>query len=114
MNELSVIIKTRVKELYGTFTAFAAETGLPRSTVSRLINSGPDSIAFATVNYICELLGITHPLYADSTVLDIAERYRQLDEKGRYTVNAVLDAEYNRCAGQADQNNNEDNPEIIQ
>lgn len=32
-----------------------------------------------------------------NTDLDIISKYKKLDEKGKHTVNTVLDMEYNRC-----------------
>ena len=75
---------------------------IPQTTLFSLLKNGIGGTAYETVVKICEELGIglinyNTAIKIDSDVLNMIQKYNFLDEVGAHTVNAVLNAEYERC-----------------
>ncbi len=102
MDMLTELMKTEIKKQYKSVRQFAAQTGIPQTTLASAFKKGIDGTAYATVVKICRVLDIKLPLnnlpmHIDAESLEFLRKLSTLDEIGVHTVKTVLEAEYNRC-----------------
>ena len=102
MDSITLLIKNEIKAQYKSVRKFSEESGIPYSTLSNALSKGVGGTSYDTVVKICQLLDIKQS-YDEDIVLfndkfhDIYSKLTMLDERGIYTVCAVLDVEYARC-----------------
>ena len=106
MDSLTTLIKNEIKAQYKTVSKFSEATGIPYSTLSNALAKGIGGTSYDTVVKICQTLGIKQSHDSDVVLFnnefyDIYSKLTELDEQGVHTVCAILNVEYNRCAGQA-------------
>ncbi len=80
------------------------KVGIPQSTIVSALHNGIGGTSYDTVLKICRKLSINlfeySPLYNTSHKgMSLITAYSQLDEKGRYVVDTILDVELERCGG---------------
>ena len=102
MQNLTELIASEIKKQYRSVRQFSIHMEIPQTTLFSLLKNGIGGTAYETVVKICEELGIGLINYntvikIDSDVLNVIQKYHFLDEVGAHTVNAVLNAEYERC-----------------
>ena len=102
MENLTELIASEIKKQYRSVRRFSIHMGIPQTTLFSILRNGIGGTAYETIVKICSELGIglinyNTAIKIDSAVLNMIQKYNFLDEVGAYTVNAVLDAEYERC-----------------
>lgn len=102
MENLTELISREIKNQYRSVRRFAIHMGIPQTTLFSILKNGIGGTAYDTVVKICSELGIEVINYnsavkIDNEVLGLIQKYNFLDELGSHTVNAVLNAEYERC-----------------
>jgi len=104
MDLLTTAVKNEIRAQYKSVRKFSIEVGIPQSTIVSALHNGIGGTSHDTVLKICRKLGLNlleySPLYNTSEKgMSLISAYSQLDEKGRYTVDAILTAELKRCGG---------------
>ena len=104
MDILTMAIKNEIKAQYRSVRKFSIAVGIPQSTIVSALHNGIGGTSYDTVLKICRKLSINlyeySPLYNTSHKgMSLISAYSQLDEKGRYVVDAILDVELERCGG---------------
>lgn len=104
MDILTMAIKNEIRAQYRSVRKFSLSVGIPQSTIVSALNNGVGGTSYDTVLKICRKLSINlyeySPLYNTSHKgMSLISAYSQLDEKGRYVVDAILDVELKRCGG---------------
>lgn len=102
MEKLTELISNEIKKQYKSVRKFALHMNIPQTTLFSILKNGIGGTAYETVVKICSELGIVLVNYEsavkiDGDILAIIQKYNFLDELGAHTVNAVLNAEYERC-----------------
>lgn len=113
--ELGNRIKNRRLELRLTLKEVAKLVGVASSTIQRYENGSIDNPKLPVLQAIASALNVNPvwlakedaPMEVNINKIEIHEinnenfelinKYNSLDEKGKHTVNTVLDMEYNRC-----------------
>ncbi len=104
MDILTMAIKNEIRAQYRSVRKFSIEVGIPQSTIVSALHNGIGGTSYDTVLKICRKLSINlfgySPLYNTSHKgMSLITAYSQLDEKGRYVVDTILDVELQRCGG---------------
>lgn len=104
MDLLTMAIKNEIKAQYRSVRKFSIAIGIPQSTIVSALHNGVGGTSYDTVLKICRKLSINlyeySPLYNTSHKgMSLITAYSQLDEKGRYVVDAILNVELERCGG---------------
>ena len=104
MDILTMAIKNEIKAQYRSVRKFSIAVGIPQSTIVSALHNGIGGTSYDTVLKICRKLSINlyeySPLYNTSHKgMSLISAYIQLDEKGRYVVDAILNVELERCGG---------------
>ena len=104
MDLLTMAIKNEIRTQYRSVRKFSIAVGIPQSTIVSALHNGIGGTSYDTVLKICRKLSINlfeySPLYNTSHKgMSLITAYSQLDEKGRYVVDAILDVELERCGG---------------
>ena len=104
MDVLTMAIKNEIRAQYKSVRKFSIAVGIPQSTIVSALHNGVGGTSYDTVLKICRKLSINlyeySPLYNTSHKgMSLITAYSQLDEKGRYVVDAILDVELKRCGG---------------
>lgn len=104
MDLLTMAIKNEIREQYKSLRQFAIAIGIPQSTIVSALHNGVGGTSYDTVLKICRKLSINmydySPLYnTNYHGMSIMAAYSQLDEKGRYVIDTLLDIELKRCKG---------------
>lgn len=104
MDALTELIRTEIKRQYKSVRKFAIDMGIAPSTLISALNKGIGGTSFDTVVNICEVLGIKtvlseKPIYLDQNTRTIIEGYNALDERGKHSINMMLQLELMRCSG---------------
>jgi len=102
MDMLTIAVKNAIRIKYRSMKKFSLVVGVPQSTIVSALRNGIGGTSHETVLKICRKLDINileySPLYNTSTKgTSLISAYSQLDEKGRYIVDAILKAELSRC-----------------
>lgn len=102
MENLTELISSEIKKQYRSVRRFAIHMEIPQTTLFSILKNGIGGTAYETVVKICSELGIGLVNYntaikIDGEVLEMVKKYNFLDELGTHTINAVLNAEYERC-----------------
>ena len=102
MDYLTSLIKKEIKQQYKSVRQFSMVIGIPYTTVASALKNGISGTGFATVLRMCKELNINTVYDGDFELAtgessDVAHMFDQLDEIGKHTARAVLQAEYNRC-----------------
>lgn len=102
MDELTSLIKKCSKKKYNSTRVFSEVLGIPQTTIVSALKKGVSGTAFTTVVKMCNSLDIklingVYPAVIDQNAINLIRKISHLDEKGIYTVAAVVDAEYKRC-----------------
>ena len=102
MENLTRLISAEIKKQYRSVRQFAIHMRIPQTTIFSILKNGIGGTAYETVVKICSELGIglinyTTAIKIDNDILKMIRHYNFLDEVGAHTVNAVLNAEYERC-----------------
>lgn len=104
------ILKKLIVQHSPNIKAFSVEAGLPYSTLRSMLERGIGNASVDNVIKVCKALGITIEELEEMNdtninkfeLLDeeisIIKKYRDLDNKGKHTVETVLNMEYNRCS----------------
>jgi transcriptional regulator with XRE-family HTH domain len=104
-------IKQRRKELDLSVDDIASKLGKNRATIYRYESNDIENLPITILEPLAIILETTpaHLLGLDDNTINtiktdlsseedvIISKYRNLDDKGKHTVNTVLDMEYNRC-----------------
>lgn len=103
MDVLTEMIKKEIKKQYKSVRNFSNEIGIAQTTLASALKNGISGTAYETVVKICEKLDIQlvnyqFPIHVDENSLKMLDIYNRLDEKGKYTVNAILRMEYEKSA----------------
>lgn len=101
---LTMAIKSEIKAQYRSVRKFSIAVGIPQSTIVSALHNGVGGTSYNTVLKICRKLGINcyeySPLYNTSYKgMSLISAYSQLDEKGRYVIDTLLNIELERCGG---------------
>ena len=104
MDLLTMAIKNEIRSQYRSVRKFSIDIGIPQSTIVSALHNGIGGTSYDTVLKICRKLNINlfeySPLYNTSHKgMSLISAYSQLDEKGRYVVDAILNVELERCGG---------------
>jgi len=104
MDLLTMAIKNEIREQYKSVRKFSMAIGIPQSTIVSALHNGIGGTSYDTVLKICRKLSINmydySPLYnTNYHGMSIMAAYSQLDEKGRYVIDTLLDIELKRCKG---------------
>lgn len=104
MDLLTMAIKNEIRAQYRSVRKFSIAVGIPQSTIVSSLHNGVGGTSYDTVLKICRKLSINlyefSPLYNTSHKgMSILAAYSQLDDKGRYVVDAILNVELERCGG---------------
>lgn len=104
MDLLTMAIKNEIRSQYRSVRKFSIAVGIPQSTIVSALHNGIGGTSYDTVLKICRKLSINlyeySPLYNTSHKgMSLIAAYSQLDEKGRYVVDAILNVELERCGG---------------
>ncbi len=104
MDLLTMAIKNEIRTQFRSVRKFSIAVGIPQSTIVSALHNGIGGTSYDTVLKICRKLSINlfeySPLYNTSHKgMSLITAYSQLDEKGRYVVDAILNAELERCGG---------------
>lgn len=102
MDYLTSLIKKEIKQQFKSVRQFSMVIGVPYTTVASALKNGISGTGFETVLKMCKELNINTVYDGDFELAtgessDIAHMFDQLDEIGKHTARAVLQAEYNRC-----------------
>ena len=102
MENLTELIASEIKKQFRSVRRFSIHMGIPQTTLFSILRNGIGGTAYETIVRICSELGIglinyNTAIKIDSDVLNMIQKYNFLDEVGTHTVNAVLNAEYERC-----------------
>lgn len=102
MDVLTELISSEIKKQYKSVRRFAMSVGIAQTTIVSAIKNGIGGTSFNTVMKICEALNIkmvnySTPFLVDSERDRLLDVYGKLDDKGKHTVDVVLELEYNRC-----------------
>lgn len=102
-------IKSRREELGLTLQEVGEYIGVSKATVQRYESGEIKNLKQETISRLSEILKIS-PAYLmgweDEQIkhntftykeINLINKYRSLDSKGKHTVNTVLDMEYSRC-----------------
>lgn len=114
--DVEEILKELINKTGMSVKAFSAKAGLPYSTLRSMLERNIGNASVNNVIKVCQELGIsveelqemsksniikTNSSNANNSFStkenNLISKYRQLDEKGKHTINTVLDMEYNRC-----------------
>ena len=107
MDNLTQLIKQKIKEKYPSTKKFADEIGVPMTTVVSALKNGVYNTSYITVSKMCKALDIRilngiHPFVESDAIRNVFEKLTSLDEKGIHTVTTVLEMEYLRCIAEAE------------
>ena len=102
MDNLTKIVRTEIARQYKSVRQFAFAVNIPLSTINSALHNGIGGSSFDTVVQICRALGIKAlsddaSFYLTEETQQLLDRYAQLDDYGRHTVNSVMRVEYDRC-----------------
>ena len=102
MENLTDLIASEIKRQYHSVRKFALHMNIPQTTLFSILKNGIGGTAYETVVKICselniELVNHASAVKMDENTLSVIQKYNFLDDIGIYTINAVLDAEYERC-----------------
>lgn len=104
MDLLTMAIKNEIRVQYRSVRRFSIAVGIPQSTIVSALHNGIGGTSYYTVLKICRKLSINlyeySPLYNTSHKgMSLISAYSQLDEKGRYVIDTLLNIELERCGG---------------
>jgi len=104
MDLLTMAIKNEIRSQYKSVRKFSMDVGIPQSTIVSALHNGIGGTSYDTVLKICRKLSINlyeySPLYNTSHKgMSLISAYSQLDDKGKYVVDAILSVELERCGG---------------
>lgn len=111
------ILKKLINKTGMSVKAFSAKAGLPYSTLRSMLERSIGNASVNNVIKVCQALNITveqlremaknnsseicqvykNKLEVSNQEATVVNKYRTLDDKGKHTVNTVLDMEYKRC-----------------
>lgn len=102
MDKLTELISSEIKKQYKSVRRFAVHMDIPQTTLFSILRNGVSGTAYETVIRMCRELGIDivnfqSPIKLDDDAVEMIRKYNLLDSIGTHTVNAVLNAEYERC-----------------
>ena len=112
MNNLTIIVKEKIKSKYKNVRKFSTVSGISYTTLLSALEKGLGGTAVETVIKICDLLDIDLSLWQKTKTINnlhtsnvslssyeemTIKKYRTIDEYGKRAVNVVLDVEYERC-----------------
>lgn len=96
----------------GSRRSFADEIGIPPTTLQSILSRGIGKASIDNVIKVCKALGITVEELEDmasgknsseylnrlltSEEVSLVTKYQKLDEKGKHTINTLLEMEYKR------------------
>lgn len=106
MDLLTMAIKNEIRAQYRSVRKFSIAVDIPQSTIVSALHNGIGGTSYSTVLKICRKLSINlyeySPLYNTSHKgMSLISAYSQLDEKGRYVIDTLLDIELERCGGKS-------------
>lgn len=94
------LIRKQIKLKYGTIDKFANAINVPRTTVNFVLKNGIEASNYGMINKIFKALNISHvsdiPLVLDPALLDMINKFNQLDDIGKHTVTSVAETEFRR------------------
>lgn len=106
-------LKCVILEKYKSIRAFTKIIDIPYSTIDTMFKRGINGTSVITIIKICKALNIDTDALFDNEIKDkqitvsnetsyfsqnsLIKKYNVLDEKGKHTVNTVLEMEYTRC-----------------
>lgn len=104
MDLLTTAIKNEIRAQYKSVRKFSMAIGIPQSTIVSALHNGIGGTSYSTVLKICRKLSINmydfSPLFnTNYKGMSMMAAYSQLDEKGRYIIDALFDLELKRCKG---------------
>lgn len=104
MDLLTTAIKNEIRSQYKSVRKFSMDVGIPQSTIVSALHNGIGGTSYDTVLKMCRKLGINlyeySPVYNTSHKgMSLISAYTQLDEKGKYVVDAIINVELERCGG---------------
>ncbi|MBQ3195480.1 MAG: hypothetical protein IJB65_03335 [Clostridia bacterium] len=104
MDLLTMAIKNEIRAQYKSVRKFSIAVGIPQSTIVSALHNGIGGTSYSTVLKICRKLSINmydfSPLYnTNYQGMSMMAAYSQLDEKGRYIIDALFNLELKRCKG---------------
>ena len=104
MDLLTMAIKNEIRTQYKSVRKFSMAVGIPQSTIVSALHNGIGGTSYSTVLKICRKLSINlyeySPLYNTSHKgMSLISAYSQLDEKGRYVIDTLMNIELERCGG---------------
>lgn len=104
MDLLTMAIKNEIRTQYKSVRKFSIAVGIPQSTIVSALHNGIGGTSYATVLKICRQLSINlyeySPVYNTSHKgMSLISAYSQLDEKGRYVIDTLMNIELERCGG---------------
>ena len=107
MDVLTNLISTEIKKQYKSVRKFSMTVGIAQTTIVSALKNGVGGTSFSTVMKICEALNIKMVTYSTPFLIDsnwdsLLNLYNSLDDKGRHTVDVVLNMEYQRCSSEKD------------
>lgn len=99
---LEIISKLK-KERNLTNEELSKLSGVPKGTLDKILSGVTKDPKLGTLKALAKVLDCTLDDFDDShseEYIDplFSNKYNKLDEKGKHTVNTVLDMEYNRCS----------------
>lgn len=102
---LTMAVRNEIRLQYRSVRKFSIAVGIPQSTIVSALHNGIGGTSYSTVLKICRKLSINlyeySPLYNTSHKgMSLISAYSQLDEKGRYVIDTLLNIELERCGGQ--------------
>lgn len=98
------IINLRKKELGLNNAQIAAQSGITLSTIDKITSGANQNPKLDTLFAIADVLGLTLDDFDDRGKIkdDMYRKYESLDDHGKLLVDTVLDLEYERCTGPAE------------
>lgn len=103
------VINRRKKELGLNNAQIAEMAGVTLSTIDKITSGANQNPKLDTLFAIAEVLGLTLDDFNDRNkrelskdAVAVANKFSQLDAHGQRLVSAVLDLEYERCTGTAE------------
>jgi len=104
MDLLTMAIKNEIRTQYKSVRKFSIAVGIPQSTIVSALHNGIGGTSYSTVLKICRKRNLNmydfSPLFnTNYHGMSIMAAYSQLDEKGRYIIDALFDLELKRCKG---------------
>lgn len=99
------IINIRKKELGLNNAQIAAQAGVTLSTIDKITSGANQNPKLDTLFAIADVLGLTLDDFNDRSKVkdDFCKKFEALDAHGKRIVQAVLEIEYERCTGPAEE-----------